>query len=82
MGDSGQPPANLPSTTDSVAGLPDIREELARDGLSAAEVIELVCLDQIQRWRNGQRIPAEAYLALHPMLRPEAEGPSSWLTPS
>src|ERR1700677_491079 len=47
----------------------DPRERLARgDQISEDDLIELLCSDQVNRWRAGERIPAEAYLALHPTL--------------
>ena len=54
--------------------LPDPRERLAGgEPIDAAELIELLCTDQVGRWRAGERIPAEAYLALHPTLRGGSE---------
>ncbi len=54
--------------------LPDPRERLAAGGpIGADEVVELLCTDQVDRWRAGERIPAEAYLALHPTLRGGSE---------
>jgi tetratricopeptide (TPR) repeat protein len=38
-----------------------------------ARLVELCCTDQVDRWRGGERIPAEAYLALHPALQGESE---------
>ncbi len=47
----------------------DPRERLARgDHISEVELVELLCCDQVKRRRAGERIPAEAYLALHPTL--------------
>jgi eukaryotic-like serine/threonine-protein kinase len=47
----------------------DPRERLARgDQISEDGLIDLLCSDQVNRWRAGERIPAEAYLALHPTL--------------
>ena len=47
----------------------DLRERLARrDHISQEELVELLCCDQVKRWRAGERIPAEAYLSLHPAL--------------
>ena len=40
---------------------------------SADEAVELLCTDQVDRWRAGERIPAEAYLALHPTLHGGSE---------
>ncbi|HLJ91754.1 MAG TPA: protein kinase, partial [Gemmataceae bacterium] len=51
-----------------LAGI-DIREVLRRQGeATAAEVGELLAADQMARWQRGQRIPAEAYLQLHPAV--------------
>ena len=53
---------------------PDLRELLAGDGLpNAAELTELLCTDQRQRWLHGQRPEVEAYLALHGSFHPGAE---------
>ncbi len=50
--------------------LPDPRDRLAGgEPIDAAELIEMLCSDQVDRWRAGERIPAEAYMALHPTLR-------------
>jgi WD40 repeat protein/serine/threonine protein kinase len=35
---------------------------LRTEGLSPAEVVEAVCTDQQERWRRGERVPAEVYL--------------------
>ena len=35
--------------------------------------MDLLCGDQAERWLAGERIPAEAYLRLHPRLRGEDE---------
>jgi WD40 repeat protein/tRNA A-37 threonylcarbamoyl transferase component Bud32/Tfp pilus assembly protein PilF len=49
--------------------LPDPRERLAAgDPIDPDELVELLCADQVDRWRAGERIPAEAYMALHPTL--------------
>ena len=37
------------------------------------KLVELLCTDQVDRWRAGERIPAEAYLVLHPTLRGGSE---------
>src|SRR5262249_42666421 len=41
--------------------------------LALERIVELICADQIGRWRDGQRVPAEAYLALHPALEPGSD---------
>jgi serine/threonine protein kinase len=54
----------------------DLRDRLARGGdLTPAQVAQLLLADQMARWGRGERIPAEAYLQLHPALtaaNPEA----------
>ncbi len=53
---------------------PDPREQLAQSGpVDETELIELLCSDQVHRWRSGERIPAEAYLSLHPTLHSHGE---------
>ena len=53
---------------------PDPREQLAQAGpIDETELIELLCSDQVHRWRSGERIPAEAYLSLHPTLHGHGE---------
>jgi hypothetical protein len=45
---------------------PDLRAFLAGTGrLSAAELTDVLCTDQRERWLNGQRPAAEAYFELH-----------------
>ncbi len=41
--------------------------------LSQQEFVDRLCDDQVKRWRAGQRVPAESYLARHPTLRGSAE---------
>jgi serine/threonine protein kinase len=49
---------------------PDVRDVLAqRPQLLVAEVVELLCADQAERWQRGERVPVEAYLPLHPALQ-------------
>ncbi len=56
------------------ASAADLREHLTRmPGLTSDEVVELLCADQAERWRRGERVPAEAYLALHPNLPDDAD---------
>jgi serine/threonine protein kinase/Flp pilus assembly protein TadD len=48
----------------------DVREHLARHPeIPPEDVVELLCTDQMERWRKGERVPAEAYLRLHPALQ-------------
>src|SRR5450755_612381 len=44
---------------------PDLSRLLA-EGKDESEVLDLLCADQIERWRTGERLPAEAYLEMHP----------------
>jgi WD40 repeat protein len=65
---------------DSVAGpaagpprrqAPDIREWLRQAGdLSVTEVVDALQHDQLQRWRHGERVPAETYLQILSQQRP------------
>jgi tetratricopeptide (TPR) repeat protein len=43
------------------------------EGLSREELLERLCNDQVKRWHAGQRVPAEAYLALYPRLESDGE---------
>ena len=53
---------------------PDLKEFLAGAGrLSAAELTDVLCTDQRQRWLHGQRPEVEAYIALHDSFHPGAE---------
>jgi hypothetical protein len=53
---------------------PDVHRFLATAGpLSVAEVAPVLAVDQRQRWQQGERVPAEAYLQHHPVLQAEAE---------
>jgi WD40 repeat protein len=52
---------------------PDLAEFLRAAGdLTPAQLLAVARIDQTQRWRSGERVPAEAYLLLAPALR-EAE---------
>src|SRR5438445_7420207 len=52
----------------------DLRAWLAgADGSSLAEVVDMLQADQLRRWRRGERVPAEAYLALYPPLSDNPE---------
>src|SRR5262249_22118195 len=49
--------------------LPDVRDLLAGEGdLPPAQVAAALLVDQRERWRAGDRVPAEAYLDLFPHL--------------
>src|SRR5262245_26299896 len=53
---------------------PDIRQFLAGAGsLSLAQVVAVLRADQEARWQAGERVPAEAYLAMHPALPGDLE---------
>ena len=41
--------------------------------LSQQELLDWLCDDQVKRWRTGQRVPAEAYLARYPRVEESAE---------
>ena len=60
-------------STDSSLGLPklalgpllDLRRQILQSGdLTTSATIEILQSDQLERWRRGERIPAEAYLHL------------------
>jgi hypothetical protein len=40
--------------------------------LSPAQLVEVLRLDRRQRWQQGERIRAEAYLQRHPVLQADA----------
>src|SRR5690348_16064708 len=44
------------------------RREAGRD-----ELLERICIDQVRRWRAGQRVPAETYLAKYPVIQADDE---------
>jgi tetratricopeptide (TPR) repeat protein len=53
---------------------PDVRAFLAPAGeLTAEQVAAALLVDQRERWRNGERVPAEAYLDLYPHRRDDFE---------
>jgi WD40 repeat protein len=55
----------------------DVRSFLKQAGeLEPAKVADLLCADQAERWRRGERVPAEAYLRLHPAV--EADSPEAF----
>jgi PAS domain S-box-containing protein len=56
-------------------GRPDLDTFLAEAGPLAAEALAVVLrVDQRERWRAGQRVPAEAYLLRYPAVRADADG--------
>jgi serine/threonine protein kinase len=44
------------------------RREAGRD-----ELLERIYIDQVRRWRAGQRVPAETYLAKYPVIQTDDE---------
>ncbi|MBV8384497.1 MAG: hypothetical protein JOZ63_18085, partial [Planctomycetaceae bacterium] len=53
---------------------PAVREFLAEVGVvDPVQVVEVLKVDQRERWMIGQRIPVEAYLEERPSLRENAE---------
>jgi eukaryotic-like serine/threonine-protein kinase len=68
----GSPSADCPlDTWRSQSGLTPELVDLA--ALSEHELCDRLCEDQVKRWRAGQRVPAESYLARHPRLEESAE---------
>ncbi len=54
--------------------VPDLRAFLAGCGrLSAAELTDVLCTDQRERWLHGQHPSIEAYLHVHGSLHPGSE---------
>jgi len=48
---------------------PDVREFLSKQkGLTPSQIVAVLCVDQQQRWRTSERIPAETYLSMDPAL--------------
>jgi serine/threonine protein kinase len=48
---------------------PDVRQFLAEaEGLSLTQVVDVLLADQEARWKAGERVPAEAYFAMHAAL--------------
>ena len=53
---------------------PDVEVFLARAGsLSPSEAATVLRIDQRARWRRGERVTAESYLARHPDIAADAE---------
>jgi eukaryotic-like serine/threonine-protein kinase len=62
------------SRTDTLRGLGSMAPMLAGSAtLSQQELVDRLCEDQVRRWRAGQRIPAESYLARNPSLQESGE---------
>jgi WD40 repeat protein/tRNA A-37 threonylcarbamoyl transferase component Bud32 len=67
--DRAEPSTSRPVDGSDRARPHDPRERLAGgEPIDEADLVELLCSDQVDRWRAGEWIPAEAYLALHPTL--------------
>src|SRR6266849_3872817 len=48
---------------------PDLRAFLAKEeALTPAQLVAVLLVDQEQRWRAGEQIPAETYLEMNPVL--------------
>jgi serine/threonine-protein kinase len=48
---------------------PDVREFLQQVGqVTANQAVRVLCVDQWHRWQQGDRVPAEVYLQMHPGL--------------
>src|SRR5262245_40475622 len=63
-------PADRYSALWEVGSRPDLDAFLASAGpLSARELADVVCTDQRQRWRAGERVSVEAYFRRFPQLR-------------
>ncbi len=53
---------------------PDVDEFLARAGeIPASEAAAVLRVDQRERWRRGERVPAEKYLSRHPEVTADPE---------
>jgi tetratricopeptide (TPR) repeat protein len=62
------------SQTETLRGLAESAAELAEFGaMNPADFLERLCNDQVRRWRAGQRVPAETYLALYPNVAEAGE---------
>ncbi len=46
---------------------------MGRRAASPEELLERLCNDQVKRWRDGQRVPAEAYLSKHQTIQDDCE---------
>ena len=69
-GDSlvGNPPADTFRSHDAVAA------PVASPSMPGRQqLVDQLCDDQVKRWRAGQRVPAESYLALYPSLQDHTE---------
>ena len=71
-------PATLPPAHDGAARAPRPDAPTATSGLhtgdlTIAQLVELLLLDQREKWHSGKRVCAEEYLAQHPGIRAEPE---------
>jgi eukaryotic-like serine/threonine-protein kinase len=46
---------------------------LSETNMTDIRLVDVLCADQLRRWRAGERVPVEAYLKLHPTLRENDE---------
>jgi serine/threonine-protein kinase len=54
--------------------VPNVRDFLQKTAnLTPQQIVEVLCIDQWQRWQQGDRIPAETYLDMHPVLSSHPE---------
>jgi serine/threonine protein kinase len=54
--------------------VPNVREFLQKTtDLTPQQIVEVLCIDQWQRWQQGDRVPAETYLEMHPVLASHPE---------
>jgi serine/threonine-protein kinase len=48
---------------------PDVKDFLSKqENLTPSQIVAILCVDQHQRWQNGERVPAENYLTMHPAI--------------
>ncbi len=81
----GTSPAALDRSTNGGSSLSVSRTETLRGArrvgsgpcgfgaMNPADFLERLCNDQVRRWRAGQRVPAETYLALYPNVEDAGE---------
>jgi serine/threonine-protein kinase len=76
-GSSGLPKRNPVQEFESLwekGQVPNVREFLLKTtNLTPQQIVEVLCIDQWQRWQQGDRIPAETYLEMHPVLASHPE---------
>jgi tetratricopeptide (TPR) repeat protein len=84
--DQGGPPSGVQPAAAPAAVLRNLWEQWRRQGcpdfddfvtaggrLTADQALALLRYDQHQRWRNGERLPAESYLGRYRLLREDAD---------